>query len=106
MVGVEVDGHDPLGLVDQVVEDIAAAAGDREDARFGAHLQSLRVDPRVFPDLVVNKALEPEREHPLQHAPLAGEFVVVDGLAKAVSRGVPGGGGVHGGNVLQELSGL
>jgi hypothetical protein len=29
----------------------------------------------------------------------------MDGLAKAVGGGVPGGGGVHGGNVLQELSG-
>ena len=80
VVGIEINRHDPFGLVHQIVEDIAAAAGDRQEARFRRESEGLGIDPGVLPDLVVDKALEPHREHALEHAPLAGQAMVVDGL--------------------------
>ncbi len=72
VVGVEVNGNDSLGAVHKVVEHVAATAGDRQQLRFGTDAQGFGVDPRVLPDLVVYKAPEPKREHPLEHASAAG----------------------------------
>ena len=78
VVVVEVNRHDPLRLVDQIVEDVAAPAGNREQARVRADLKRLGVDPRILPNLVVDKAAKPHREHALEHAALAGDLVVMN----------------------------
>ena len=82
VIRVEVDRDDPLRLVDEVVENVAAAAGDRHDPRSRPDAEGLSVDARILPDLVVDEALEPEGEHPLEHPPPARRLVVMDRLAE------------------------
>ena len=62
MVAVEIDGVDVLRLVDEIIEDVAAARGDGEHPALGSQGEGLEIDPRILPDLVVNETIEPEGE--------------------------------------------
>jgi hypothetical protein len=62
MAAIEIDGVDVLRLVDEIIEDVAAAGGDGEHPAFGRQGEGLEIDPRVLPNLVVNETIEPEGE--------------------------------------------
>ena len=68
MAAVEIDRLDVLRLVDEIIEDVAAAGGDGEHPAFRRQGEGLEVDPRVLPNLVVNEAVEPKGEEPLRNA--------------------------------------
>jgi hypothetical protein len=65
MGAVEVDGDDLLRVGNEVGEDVAAAGGDRDEARLRPEAKRLHVDHRIFPDLRVDEALEDQREQSL-----------------------------------------
>ena len=77
VVRIKVDRHNSLGLVYQVIENIATTAGDGEEAGIWSELKRFGINPRIFPDLVVNKASKPEREHSLKNTTSASEPMVV-----------------------------
>jgi len=58
-------------ILKQIVDRVAPAGRDRQNARILIEPEGLNIDSRIFPYLVVNKRVEPDREHLLEYA-LAG----------------------------------
>ena len=88
---VEIDGLNMFRLMDQIVEDVAAAGGDRQHPAFRRQGQGLEIDAGVFPNLVVNETIEPEGEESLGHSLPAQRMIVVNGTFE-----IFGSGRVHG----------
>src|SRR5262245_36583895 len=79
MVWIEIDRDNPRRPGGKIVEDIASARRDRDEAVMGLKRQRVEVDPGLFPYLVVDKSLEHEREQPVQDAALGGQGSVMSG---------------------------
>ena len=62
MGAIEIDGVNVFGLVDEIIEDVAAAGRDGEHPAFGSEREGLEIDPGILPNLVVDKAIEPKSE--------------------------------------------
>jgi hypothetical protein len=97
VIRVQVDGDDACRAMHEVVEDVASAARDRQHARLRSELERRGVDPRVLPDLVVDEATKPEREHPLEDTPLGREAMVVDRFLETLRVARAGGDALHDG---------
>ena len=64
----------------QIIQDIAAARGNGDDPVVGPKLQRVQIDAGVFPDLIIDKALEHQGEKPFQHAAWASRRRLMCGL--------------------------
>ena len=64
---IQINRRDRLRILEKIVDRIASAGRDRQDARILVELESLHIDPRVFPNLVVNKRVEPDGEELLKY---------------------------------------
>lgn len=82
MVGVEINGHNFLWLVDEIVQYVAATAGDGQQFRMASQIECGCIYSGIFPDLVVDESLKPERKHPFKYAPLRSNTVVMNGLVQ------------------------
>ncbi len=79
VIGIEVDGDDVLGPGDEIVQDVATTRSDCDQSMMRLQLQRIEIDNRIFPDLVVDKAPEHQREETLQCASLAREWLLMRG---------------------------
>ena len=69
LVGIQIDAVDSLRAVQQVVQRIAAGAGDHDDPIFLADIQSPLINNGVFPALVVDEVSPVNLvEQPLVHS--------------------------------------
>jgi hypothetical protein len=80
VVAVDVHGGDRSGAFDQVIHDVAAARGDRQNAAVPIEFQRLKVYAGVFPDLIVDETVKPEGKKPLHEAAAAGKASGIDRL--------------------------
>jgi hypothetical protein len=88
MVGVEIHRDDVLGPGCEIIQDIASARGDRDQAVLWPQLQGFKVDSRIFPDLIVDKSLEHQGEQALQRAQLGGRGALMRGaIEKSIAHG-------------------
>jgi len=65
MVRVQVNRGDMRGACGQVVQDVTATRSNRQHAAFRSQLQRLHIHRWVFPNLVVDEAIEPKAEQTL-----------------------------------------
>lgn len=65
---IEIHRMDHYRLHREIVQDIAAAAGNGHDAAVGIHLQGFHIHAGIFPNLGVDDAVKPIAEHPVQQA--------------------------------------
>ena len=87
MAPVQIDRGDMLRLVDQVIEDVAAAGGNRQHAALRRERERLEIDARILPNLVVNKTIEPEGEQAFGDALGAERVIVVNGAFQILGSG-------------------
>ena len=55
-----------MRVFDEVVQRVASAGRNGKDPRVTVDLKCLDVDARVFPDLVIDKSVKPNREEFLE----------------------------------------
>ena len=82
MILVEVDGDDLFGIGGEVIEDVAAAGSNGDNPVMRLDLQCFQIDVRIFPNLVVDEALEKQREQAFEGAPFRGGRPRVRGAFK------------------------
>ncbi len=68
MVAVNIDGRYRFGAFDQIIEGITAAGRDRQYSGMRIQFECLKIDPRVFPYLVIDEGVKPSREKLLQNS--------------------------------------
>ena len=66
MIGIEIHRRDRNGCAGQVIENVAAAAGDGDQTMMGLELQRLQIHAGIFPDLIIHKPLEHKGKNPFQ----------------------------------------
>ena len=64
---VKIDGGDRLRIFQKIVQRIASAGRDSKYARILVELEGLNINSRIFPDLVIDKRVKPNREQPLEY---------------------------------------
>ncbi len=69
VIGVQIDRDHVLGPRRQIIQHIATARRDGDQPMLGPKLQRLKVDCRVFPNLIVDEALEHQSEKTFQGSP-------------------------------------
>ena len=77
---VEIDGVDLPRLRDEVGQRVAAAGGDGDQCGIVRQIERFEVGLGIFPDLVVDEPLEPDREEPVPHRRFAFFPAVIDGV--------------------------
>src|SRR5579864_8880163 len=68
VVGIEIHRNDLRRIGGEIVQHVAAARCDGQDAMVRLKFQSREIDIGIFPDLVIDKALKHKRKKPLQGA--------------------------------------
>ena len=91
VVFVEIHGNDLFGICRKIVEDIAAAGSDGEHAVVRLDFERLQIDVGIFPNLVVDKSFEEQREQTFERAPFGGGRPCVRGaFEKQIGHGLCG----------------
>jgi hypothetical protein len=63
-----------LAVVEQVVDRITSPGRDGQHSRIAVQRECLGIDPRIFPDLVVDKGVKPDRKKSLEESPTGNEW--------------------------------
>jgi hypothetical protein len=63
----------------KIIENVAAAAGDRQDAVMGRKLKRFQIHTGIFPDLIIDKSLEHQGEKPFQRPPAGTKGALMGG---------------------------
>ena len=80
MVGIKVNGNHPRGVRRKVIDHIAAARRDGDDAAVVVDTERRHVDVRVFPNLVIDKPLKHHCKQTFHDAPLGRQTVIDRGF--------------------------
>jgi hypothetical protein len=62
MMTIKIDGRYGFRTFDQIIKGVAPAGRDRQDPGMRVKPESEKINPRIFPDLVIDKGVKPGRE--------------------------------------------